>query len=83
MVESKSMSEAPREQPAALNGIRCCCGALAMGRTSDGEPRCCAACCFDPRGCRCKYGDPPNTPDDSLKDMEDLEDPENLRDSYD
>ncbi len=44
-----------------LAGVLCCCGAPARGRTSDGEPRCCATCAFHPLGCRCEYGDPPDT----------------------
>ena len=42
-------------------GTRCCCGAKAAGRLSDGEPRCCATCAFHPAGCRCFWGDPPDT----------------------
>lgn len=42
----------------------CCCGAPATGHDGDGNPRCCATCCFHPLGCRCQYGDPPDTPNE-------------------
>jgi ribosomal protein S26 len=28
-----------------------------MGKDSQGRNICCAACIFDPMGCRCKYGE--------------------------
>ena len=40
---------------------KCQCGAPAKGEMANGEPRCCATCAFHPLGCRCRYGDPPNT----------------------
>lgn len=40
------------------------CGAPARGRMADGEPRCCATCAFHPLGCRCEFGDPPDTVND-------------------
>lgn len=50
---------------ASLPVLRCAaCGAPATGMMNDGSPRCCATCAFDPRGCRCQYGEPPDTVND-------------------
>lgn len=49
------------DEPVKLNEPCSVCGALATG-VIDGRPRCCATCAFNPLGCRCKFGDPPDTP---------------------
>jgi len=41
-------------------GTKCSnCGAVSplSGRCSDGQVYCCVHCCFNPLGCRCKYGE--------------------------
>lgn len=45
----------------------CSCGAPAVGRINhNGEPRCCVTCAFHPLGCRCQYGEAPDTPETRL-----------------
>lgn len=47
-----------------MNGELCQCGANATGHI-EGRPVCCATCVFNPDGCRCAYGDPKDTRNDS------------------
>lgn len=44
----------------SLNVLECPnCHAMvpALGKSSDGRQFCCVHCCFNPLGCRCKYGE--------------------------